>query len=134
MRARLAAFEASASTGLQRPVRANSIWSASAVAELAAEARIRSPAGRGESTSTASVPTAETSQNPSRREGTMLIAPFDAAGKTKVSIAAVAPDAAFGPAMPAKSTQKATTSVTAAAIADFAAIEVGVLTAVPSTI
>ena len=80
------------------------------------------------------MPTHETSQNPSSRDGTMLIVPREAAGNTKVSIAAVAPEAAFGPAMPANRTQKATTTVTPAAMADFASTDAGVLTAVPSTI
>ena len=82
MRAWLAAAAASASAGLHSVLRAYSSWSASAVAERAAEARTRSPAGRGESTKTASVPIAEASQNPSSRDGTKLIAAGEAAGRT----------------------------------------------------
>jgi hypothetical protein len=134
MRAWLAAVAASASTALHSWLTANSSWSASAVAEWAADARTRSPAGRGESTKTASVPTAEASQNPSSRDGTKLIAAGEAAGKTKVSMAAVAPMAALGPAMPANRTQNVTTRVTAAAIAAFDPSEDPVLTAVPITI
>ena len=57
-------------------------WSASARALLAAALRSTAPGGRGDSASTASVPTNEASHQPSSRAGTMLNAPGDAAGST----------------------------------------------------
>ena len=52
------------------------------------------------------------SNQPARRSGTIDIVPGEAAGSTYASSVAVAADAAFGPAIPAKNTVNATGTVT----------------------
>ena len=73
-----------------------------------------SVAERGEVSSTAAVPATDASNQPARRSGTIDIVPGEAAGSTYASSVAVAADAAFGPAIPAKNTVNATGTVTSA--------------------
>jgi hypothetical protein len=121
----LAATAAYRSDSLSPPPTAAVSHSARADAEAAAAARSRSPGERGEISRTAAVLTADASHHPARREGMSPAVPAEATGSTYASRAAVTPDAAFGPATPAKKTPNAT------GIVMIAASHVIPLTAVP---
>src|SRR5579875_565723 len=88
---------------------------ATAAAVAPAAVRSRSPADRGESSSTAAVAAAEASHQPSSRETIVATPPAEATGRTEASSAAVTPEAAFGPATPAKKMANVTGMVTIAA-------------------
>ena len=98
---------------------------ASAEAELAAAARSLSPGGGGDRNSTAMVETAEASHQPASRSGIVATVPGVATGSTKRSSAAFTPEAALGPATPAKKIPNVTGMVTSTAS------QVMPLTAVP---
>ena len=85
---------------------------ASARAEPAAAARSRSPGDGGESASTATVATAEASHQPASRSGSMLTVPGVTTDSTNGNSAAMTPDAALGPATPAKNMPNVTGIVT----------------------
>src|SRR5690349_24361898 len=91
------------------------MWVARVVAAEAVVARSLSPGGRGDSSSTATVPATEASHHPASREGIMSTVPGVAAGSTYATRAAVTPEAAAGPATPEKITMKAAGRVTRAA-------------------
>ena len=105
-------MQASRSAAVAVPRTDASSRTASARAEAAAAARSRSPGDGGEISSTAAVDTAEASHQPASRSGIMLTVPGVATGSTKGSSAAVTPEAAFGPATPAKKIPNATGIVT----------------------
>ena len=108
----LAAWQASWSAGVAVPPVAASSVAASARAEPTAAARSRSPGDGGESTSTATVETAEASHQPASRSGIMLTVPGVATDSTKGNSAAMTPEAALGPATPAKKMPNVTGMVT----------------------
>ena len=108
----LAAWQAWVSAAVAVPLTDASRWAASARADPAAAARSRSPGDGGESSSTATVETTEASHQPASRSGIMLTVPGVATDSTKGSSAAVTPEAALGPATPAKKIPNATGIVT----------------------
>ena len=98
----LAAWQVWVSAVVAVPRTDASRWAASARADPAAAARSRSPGDGGESSSTATVETTEASHQPASRSGIMPTVPGVATDSTKGSSAAVTPEAALGPATPAK--------------------------------
>src|SRR5215472_11397413 len=99
------------SSAVAVPDPAASSSAARSAASRAASQRSRSPGDREYSSSTAAVLTADASHQPARREGSVPTPPADATGSTYASRQAVTPDAALGPAEPAKYTANATGTV-----------------------
>ena len=100
------------SSAVEVPRTEASRCAASARADPAAAARSRSPGDGAGISSTAAVETTEASHQPASRSGIMLTVPGVATGSTKGSSAAVTPEAALGPATPAKKIPNATGIVT----------------------